>query len=439
MIQLTPDGMARLQAQMANMEACIRCGLCLSVCPTYGETLLEEESPRGRIALAKAVAEGAVPLTPDIIQHEESCLLCEACTAICPSGFQMEPLGLALRSAFREVQPWHRRAFSWALAPLRHPPLLRFLTGLARVARRTGALALLRVAGLGRVARLVPPMEGGAFIPTGQRWPARGTSDGADTAVLFSGCVMSTVFPGVHQAEIEVLTARGLSVTAPASQGCCGALQAHAGLLDEAREMARRNIDGLEETEGVVAVDSAGCAAFLKTYGELLADDPAYAERAHALSARIREALELAASRPPPPMGPVEMEVTYQEPCHLAHAQGIRQPPRDLLAQVPGLRVVEMAESDLCCGSAGVHNITHAWMGNQLGERKAARVRETGARVVLTANPGCHLQLQAHLGRDDVRVMHVLEVLAQAQRATEQEAPGEISLERPSAGVDRGD
>ena len=415
--QLTPAGMARLQGQMANMETCIRCGLCLSVCPTYQETLLEEESPRGRIALAKAVAEEAIPLTADIVRHEESCLLCDACTSICPSGFRMEPLGLALRESLREVQPVQRRVLSRALAPLRHASLLRFLTGLARTGRRTKTLGLLKAVGFGRFAKLVPPLADNAFVPSGQQWPAKGNEvEKVDSAVLFSGCVMSTVFPGVHAAEVEVLTARGLNVFAPPTQGCCGSLQAHAGLVDEAREMARRNIDGLESSEGVIAVDSAGCAAFLKTYGELLADDPVYAERAKTLSGRVREALELAASRPTPAMGTVEMEVTYQEPCHLAHTQGIREEPRELLRQVPGLKVIEMAESSMCCGSAGIYNITHVKMGNDLGARKAAKVRETGARVVLTANPGCHLQLQAHLEKESVRVMHVLEVLAQAQR-----------------------
>jgi glycolate oxidase iron-sulfur subunit len=420
-LRLTPQGMERLQGQMANMEACIRCGLCLSVCPTYKETLREEEGPRGRIAQAKAVAEGAIPLTLDVVRHEENCLVCEACTAVCPSGFHMEPLQLALRESMREVQPMRRRLLSQALAPLKHPALLRFLTGTARMARRTGALALMKLVGLGRLARMAPPLQGDAFVPQGQQWPAQsanGASGEGHQAVLFSGCVMSTVFPHIHEAEVEVLTGRGMTVTAPASQGCCGALQAHAGLVDEARAMARRNIAGLESAPGVIAVDSAGCAAFLKTYGELLRDDPAYAERAHALATRVREALELAASRPAPAMGPVEIgPVTYQEACHLAHAQRIKQQPRQLLKQVPGLQFVEMAESDVCCGSGGVYNIIHFEMGNSLGRRKAANIKATGAPVVLTSNPGCHLQLQAHLQGEGVRVMHVLEVLAMSQRA----------------------
>lgn len=439
MPQLTPTGLARLQAQMGNLEACIRCGLCLSVCPTYGETLQEEESPRGRIAQLKAVTEGALPLTPDIVRHEESCLICEACTAVCPSGFRMEPLQLAFQACLKDAQPTRRFLLTQALAPLKGHRTLRALTGLAGAARRAKAAAVLKIVGLGQTARLLPSIADRPFDPRGQRWPAQtpaparpelvegsaclqsplrpseGESDGSQ-AVLFAGCVMNTFFPRVHEGTVEVLTARGFSVTAPRAQGCCGILHAHTGLENEAKQLARRNIDGLEDVRGTIVADSAGCAAFLKHYGDLLREDPAYANRARAFSARVREATDLAASRPAPPMGSLNITVTYQDPCHLAHAQGIRQQPRQLLRQIPGLKLIEMAEADVCCGSAGVYNILHPDMGSRLGQRKAARVKETGAAVVCTANPGCHLQLQAYLADSGVRVVHVMEVLAEAQR-----------------------
>ncbi|MDA1096440.1 MAG: (Fe-S)-binding protein [Chloroflexi bacterium] len=437
-ITLTPDGMDRLRAQMTNMEACIRCGLCLAVCPTYQETLLEEESPRGRIALARAVAEGVLALTPDVVQHEENCLLCEACTAICPSGFRMEPLGLAIRESLLEVRPARRRLLLAAVAPFGHGRLLGALTLAVRATRRLGVLALLRFLKLGRVARLIPPIPDGAFVAKGQRWEAAEGTESMGEAVLFAGCVMRAAFPRVHQAEAEVLSARGFTVVAPPEQGCCGAVQAHAGLTEEAKRLARRNVGGLGGGEGAIVVDAAGCAAFMKTYGDLLRGDPAYAERAELFGGRVRESMELAALGSPPPMGLVDLDVTYQEPCHLVHMQGIRRQPRELLAQVPGLRLIEMAESDVCCGSAGIYNIVNPDMGGRLGQRKADRVRETGAGVVLTANPGCHLQLIAHLADGGVQVLHVLEVLAMSQRAAK--GPGRSdSLEAASlAGIAEG-
>ena len=420
-----PGGMAdRLRLQTANMEACIRCGLCLSVCPTYQETHLEEESPRGRIAMARAVAEGAVEFSPDIGLHLDSCLLCDACSAICPSGFHMEPLGLVFREALLERKRWRRAFVSALLGVMARKRLLSFLVRFAHVVRRMafGAAWPFRALGLGRVMRLLPALDRGSFVADGKRWERAPGADEAGAAVLFNGCVMRAVFPQVHEAQVEVLTARGFAVTAPRNQGCCGAVQAHSGLLDEARRLARENIDGLRDTEGVISVDAAGCASFMKDYGHLLARDEAYADAASEFAGRVRETLELAASAPPPPMGKVEIDVTLQEPCHLVHTQGIHEQPRTLLRQVPGLRLVEMPEAAVCCGSAGMYNVLNTEMGGRLGARKAANIVATGAHAVLTANPGCHLQLMAHLEDRDIPVYHVLEVLSRAQRAASSSA-----------------
>ena len=401
------------------MEACIRCGLCLSVCPTYKETQLEEESPRGRIAMARAVAEGAVEFSADIGLHLDSCLLCDACSAICPSGFHMEPLGLVFREALLERRPRRRAFVSAFLGVMARRRFLGFLVRTARVVRRAGSGAAwaFRVLGLGSVWRLLPVGDRDPFVVKGQRWePVRGVPT-AGPVVLFNGCVMQAVFPQVHKAQVEVLTARGFTVSAPRDQGCCGAVQAHSGLLDEARRLAKENIDGLRGAEGVVSVDAAGCASFMKDYGHLLAGDEAYADAASEFAGRVRETLELAASAPPPPMGAVKLEATLQEPCHLVYTQGIRDQPRLLLGQVPGLRLVEMPEADVCCGSAGMYNVLNPEMGGRLGARKAENVAATGAEAVLTANPGCHMQLLAHLGDRDIPVYHVLEVLSRAQRA----------------------
>lgn len=423
MLTLTQEGLARLQEQQANMEDCIRCGLCLSVCPTYLETRLEEESPRGRIALALAATEGHIALTPAVVRHQENCLVCEACTAVCPAGFHMEPLALAFRDAVQRKHPWRRRLLSTVLSPLAKPSLLRLLTRLGGLARRLRLTSALSLIGLGRAEAMLPQKTGNPFVAQGQRWaPATNTNTGEGEALLFAGCVMSTLFPHVHQALIELLTAQSWAVSAPAGQGCCGAIHAHNGLLDEAEEMARHNIEALGKGGGPIAVDSAGCAAFLKTYERLLQEDPTFAERARSFSARVRESTELVASRPLPPLAPLPGVVTYQEACHLVHAQRIVAEPRLLLQAVPGIELRELPESNVCCGSAGVYNLLHREMGGALGRRLARQVLQTGASVVATTNPGCALQLQAHLAGSGVQVRHLLEVLAEAHRAARRES-----------------
>ncbi len=425
------DPIDLLQLQRTNIDACIRCGLCLSVCPTYQTTLQEEESPRGRIAMARAVAMGHLDLTPDIIAHQETCLLCEACTAICPANFRMEDMGIALRRTIRDSGQTPRlRRIGLAVAfrgPLRHMRLLRLLSrgawlyqrsGAQWLARRSGLLRLLR---LRRIERLLPPMPTRFFVAGGQRWPPSApVAPGGETprVGLFAGCVMSTAFAGTCFATARMLAAAGCDVVAVRDQGCCGALQSHSGAYDEARERARRTIDAFErEPLDVIAVNAAGCGSAMKGYGHLLAGDPAYAQRAAAFAAKVRDATELLAQRPlAAPATPLALTVTYQEPCHLAHAQRIREAPRMLLRALPGVRFVEMAESALCCGSAGVYNVTQAASAEALLRRKTAHLLATGADVVVTANPGCHLQLAAGLADSgsSMRVMHIIDLLDQA-------------------------
>jgi glycolate oxidase iron-sulfur subunit len=426
------------------MLRCIRCGLCLSVCPTYQLTLLEEESPRGRIAMARAATEGYLPVTPDFVQHEESCLLCEACTVICPAGVRMEELGVAVRATLAaQAPPKSRRARLaqrlgfWLLADVGR---LRRLLALLRLYQRGGLQALVRRSGLLRQLGLadaeayLPRLEAPFLVPRGQAWEPEGEARGR--VALFAGCVMSTAFAETDRATARVLAANGVRVEATASQGCCGALHAHGGDRATARALARQNVAAFE-TGGhdAVVVNAAGCGAMLKEYGHLLADDPAWAERAAAFAGRVRDFTEyLAALGPQSPPGRVEATVTYQDPCHLAHAQRVRRQPRALLGQVPGLRLVEMAESDLCCGSAGVYNLTHPDTATQLQERKLDNVAATGAPVVVTANPGCLLQLQAGAARRGlrVRVRHIADVLDEAYHpAPEQAAPGGAGATAP--------
>lgn len=415
-----------LARQEDNMLACIRCGLCLSVCPTYQLTQLEPESPRGRIAIARALHEGFLTITPDLIRHEESCLLCEACTAICPAGVKMDLLGMALRPLLEQARrrPLLERlvrrmgfALLANLGALRAAlRLVRWTGPLRSLARRLGLLRLLR---LERAEALLPPLSGPFLVPRGQVWPALGAEKGR--VALFAGCIMSTIFAEVDRATARVLRASGWTVVVPPGQGCCGALHGHEGHWAAAQELARRTVEAFEQVEAeAVIVNAAGCGSMLKAYDAVLADDPTYAARAATFAARVRDVTEFLAEHGlGPGLAPLERTVTYQEPCHLAHAQRIREAPRLLLRQVPGLQLIEMKESSLCCGSAGIYNLTHAATATALGERKARNALATGAQTVVTANPGCHLQLRAMLdrvGAREVVVRHVVELLDEAYR-----------------------
>lgn len=444
-----------LEAEYDNMLHCVRCGLCLSVCPTYQETFDEEESPRGRIAMARALTEGHIDVTPDLLRHLDSCLLCDACTAICPAGVQMEELGVALRTALEERRPRSRRERVLRHLVLRrlfpHMGLFRAFvralwlyqrSGLQRAVRASGILRLL---GLAEMEALLPPVDGRFLVPRGQIWQPRltaaspqverGRGQGNQDVALFAGCVMSTALAEIDRATVRVLQANGFTVHLPARQGCCGALNAHLGDRDGASLLARRTIDAFEQRPDMpVIVNSAGCGAMLKHYPHLLAGDPAYAERAHRFAARVQDISEflyglLRAGRLNTALGPVELIATYQAPCHLAHAQGLRAEPLALLRQVPGLTLRPLAEADLCCGSAGVYNLTQPDMAARLLERKLDHIEATGAVVVISANPGCIMQIAAGLrqraaaqGRPPVRVLHLVEVLDQAYRTASSEA-----------------
>ncbi|MBX5492000.1 MAG: (Fe-S)-binding protein [Chloroflexi bacterium] len=421
-------GPAPLHGEYANMLQCIRCGLCLSVCPTYQLTLLEQESPRGRIAMARAVAEGHLGVTPDFVEHEESCLLCEACTAVCPAGVRMEELGVAVRTVIAQQAPRRHplaRLAQWVAFRLVFPDMRRFRlqarllrwyqrSGLQALARRSGLLKLLH---LDAIEGYLPPIAAEFLVPRGQVWPARGTE--RQRVALFAGCIMSTAFAETDRATARVLAANGCRVEVPAGQGCCGALHAHGGDVALARELARRNIVAFEAGDAeVIVVNAAGCGAMLKEYAHLLADDPQWAERARAFVRRVRDFTELlAALGPLAPSRPLAATVTYQDPCHLAHAQRVRAQPRQLL-RAAGATLVEMHESDLCCGSAGIYNLTHPAMADQLQARKLDHAAATGAPVIVTANPGCLIQLQAGAARRGLalRVRHIADVLDEAYR-----------------------
>jgi len=405
---------------------CVRCGLCLPTCPTYVETLVETSSPRGRIALIRAVAEERLPLTsPGFIHQMSECLDCRACEAVCPSGVKygelLEPARTQVVRATEATRPaaarfarslllgtlfgqvWVMRAVARVLAFYQR-------SGLQRFARASG---LLRALGLADLERAAPTISARFFVPRDQRFGADGPKRA--TAFLHAGCIMHVAFAGWHEATVRVLQRNGVEVRVPRGQGCCGAIAIHAGEMDRGREVAVHNIVAFEDSGAdVYVVNAAGCGSALKEYGQLFADDPAWAARARAFSAKVRDVLELLDELGlAPGLGRIDATVTYQEPCHLAHAQRITAAPRRLLAAIPGLVLREMRESSLCCGSAGIYNLTQPEMSARLRQRKIACIAEVDPQIVATANPGCALQLNvglAHAGHT-IDVKHIVELL----------------------------
>jgi glycolate oxidase iron-sulfur subunit len=442
------SSVARLTLHGLDVEGvnqCVHCGLCLAYCPTFAELGTEMDSPRGRIYLIKALAEGRVTLSDSVVRHLDLCLDCRACETVCPAGVPYGRLIEAARAEIERQRPGGplRRAFRWLNLGLLlgRPAALRLaaralrlyqVSGLQRLVRRTG-LARRLPGTLPAWEALLPPLppssESGPlppFIPAEP--PRRGR------VALLTGCVQAVVFGAHNQATARVLARNGWDVVVPPEQGCCGALHAHAGDHARALILARRTIETFErEPVEAIVVNTSGCGAHLKAYGHLLADDPVWAERARRLAASVRDLAEfLAREALRGPLAPVPMTVTYHDPCHVVHGQKIRSEPRALLAQVPGLRLVELPESDWCCGSAGIYNLTQPEMAARLLERKLRHVLSTGAEAVVTANPGCILQIRSGLEArgSPVRVLHLVEILARAYG--DGVRPGETPGRRPA-------
>ncbi len=412
-----------------DLSRCVHCGFCLQHCPTYVATGLETESPRGRLYLMRALADGRIDLTANVLTHLEQCLLCRNCESVCPSGVPYGRIMQAQRAVIQEQRPQGRaeRVLRWLVFRqlLPHPGRLLAMGRLLRVYQRTGLQRFVRST-IGRLLpqslrtmeALMPALRDGAYPPLGLAAPARGARRGR--VALLSGCVMPSFTPQTHAATVRVLTRNGFDVIVPEDQVCCGALHTHSGELAGAQELARRNIDTfLAEDFDAVLVNAAGCGAELKEYGELLYDDPDYAERSIEFSAKVADVTEfLAREGLTAPPGPLSLRVTYQDSCHLAHAQRVTRAPRDLLRAIPGLDLVEMPHADQCCGGAGIYNIVHPELSSQILDAKMREVAVTGAAVVATANPGCMMQLEAGLVRHGItgRAVHVMEVLDWAYR-----------------------
>lgn len=415
------------------IDACVRCGFCLTSCPTYVETRKETSSPRGRIYLMKAVSEGRLDIMSDgFVEQMYECLDCRACEAVCPSGVQYGKLVEPARTQIeRQLQrPLWQRAiraatFKGLFADMR---LFRAMCMAFKLYQRSGVQAVVRGSrmlkplGLDEMEGFLPKMSGRFFIPDGQEYAPVGPQRAR--VALFSGCVMGTAFARVNRATARVLARNGCEVVVPTGQGCCGALNVHAGDLDSGRDLMKRNIAAFEALEvDAIIINAAGCGSNLKEYGHVLHDEPEWAARAAAFSAKVRDVSEfLAKLGLVGELGELKARVTYQDACHLAHAQRITKQPRDLLKAIPGVTLVEMNESSLCCGSAGIYNITRPEMSGRLMTRKAKNALATQPEIIVSANPGCMIQLASGLqseGATEIKVRHLVELLDESYRLAE--------------------
>jgi len=415
----------------SDLYRCVHCGFCLQACPTYLETGLEAESPRGRIALMKAVNEGRLDMTPAVIGHWDMCLQCRACELSCPSGVEYGKIMEATRS---QVEQHTKRPITERVARsvgyktlLSSPVKLRMAGTALKIYKKTGARAIARGTGLLKLLpgdavmadEYLPELSKKFFTAKGQVHPAKGVRK-AKVAML-AGCVMSLTHAETLEATVRVLTRNGLEVHLTAGQGCCGALNTHAGEPDSAIEMAKKNIDSfLSANPDAIVSASAGCGAAMKDYGELFRDEGEYAERAKKVADLTRDIHELLVEYDfEPPAGMLDVTVTYQDPCHLLNAQRITEAPRQILSSIPGLKLVELGEPAICCGSAGTYSITQREMSARLGKRKADNVIATGAEIVATGNPGCAMQLDFALrqiandesGEPTTKVRYVVDLL----------------------------
>ena len=415
---------------------CVHCGLCLNECPTYRANGLEPDSPRGRLYLIRAVSEGTLPVSEDVVEHLQRCLVCRSCETACPSNVQFgQVMEAARHSLLKDHSRPKRRFLSWLafrqLFP--YPERLALIARLLRLYQRsplpalTSLLARLKLmpARLAVMEKMSPPLSDRFFeIPASEVVPARG--ERRYTVGMISGCIMPLAFAETNDATVRVLAANGCDVVLPKAQRCCGALAAHSGDADASLDLARANIDafervGFEQLDSII-INAAGCGAQLKNYAHLLADDPRYAERARRFTAKVEDVSEfLARVGLTSPLGPVQRTVTYQDACHLIHGQKIKSQPRDLLRSIPGLDLIEMVDAHRCCGSAGIYNILEPEMSMEVLDAKMENVLATNAQCVVAGNPGCILQLNLGLKQHNrpPTATHLVDLLDESIQAAD--------------------
>jgi glycolate oxidase iron-sulfur subunit len=436
---------------------CVHCGLCLPACPTYTQNGLEADSPRGRIYLMKGLADGKIEPTASVLEHLDLCLDCRACETACPSGVQYHELIEATRAQFTEHPPAAIKPRTMVdelidmmfFKVFPYPMRLKLALLPARVMQRIGLWKLIKKAArylpprLAKMQQMLPddgPLWEGSlveFYPANKAHCVEGKPRA--TIGLLAGCIGSVLFQHVNRQTIALLQHAGCDVVVPKAQSCCGAIHHHAGHEHEGADFARRNVDafirrgaeaqghkdtkgGEEGTSPVPAVDYiaaniAGCGAQLKDYGLFLRDDPAYADRARVFSEKVKDISQVLVNyAPPPPTREMAMTITYHDACHLAHAQKVTAPPRQMLSWIKGLRIIPLAESDMCCGAAGTYNLSQPEMAMQLGERKINHIKNTGATVAVTGNVGCAMQIQSEAQRlgVELRVVHPVSLLYEA-------------------------
>lgn len=434
-----------LEAETEKLLACVHCGLCLPHCPTYVHLGDENDSPRGRLYLMRAVAEGRLePSARAFARHIDLCLGCRACETACPSGVRyghlLETARQEIVQALKGQQPWTDRALRFVLNHIFTSPWrLRVALSPARWLRGSRLLELFLATSMFWALPLTMRKALAMLWTTRPAWtedsrgplrrltgrrlesapahaPQARPAQPAIRTALFAGCVVRELFAHTNEATLIVLEAHGCQVSYPSKQVCCGALHAHAGELSTARRLARTNIEIFEQANyDAIIVNAAGCGAMLKEYTELLADDERYRARAQAFSAKVKDISEfLAENGFRPGTRPVNLRVTYDAPCHLHHAQRVTHAPIDLLRQLPGIELVPLPQAEVCCGSAGIYNLLHPQLADEILARKLALIRSTGAQVLVTGNAGCLMQIGsgARLNHLDLVVMHPIELIA---------------------------
>ncbi len=434
---MTPP-MQELRKQEGKLRNCVHCGFCLPVCPTYTRLGDEADSPRGRLHFMRALVDGRIDASSATLhRHLDRCLGCRACESVCPSGVDYGLLLEGAREATAEAAPRKilPRLLPWVMS---EPVILNPLLWLARALRRTGfpkwaarrlpakgvfgqvRLGFGMIAATSRPKGLTAGALAGPRTPGSSGRPVEGDpmGGGARTGLLV-GCVQEGMLGRVNRATERVLRANGFHVVEVPRQGCCGALHAHTGDLEGARELARRNIRAFESLGlEFIVVNAAGCGAIMKEYPHLLTDDPEYAERARKVGSRVRDVSELLGNRGLRKGGPLPLRVTYDAPCHLLHAQRIDAEPLILLDSIPALERIPLPGHDGCCGGAGIYGITHPDLGGRISRDKVQAIVETEARVVATGNPGCTMQIGAGLlmAGSPVEVVHPIEILDESYR-----------------------
>lgn len=416
------------------LQQCMHCGMCLPTCPTYQETGRERNSPRGRIALMRSIADDQLELSRNFADEMYYCLGCLACVTACPAGVDYPNLFEAARADIEEAQilKGQRRFWRWLAVKtiFMRPRLLRFVGRVLRFYQATGLDSLIRRLKLTAIL----PERLRMLEPTTPRVQAKFThqligewehseKESRFKVGLLSGCVQDLAFSNINRDTADVLLANGCSVFTPKVQSCCGSLHAHNGELELARELARRQLDDfdLKELDAVIS-NAGGCGSHLKNYGHLLADDPDYAERAREWDCKLKDIhewlIEIDFRAPKSAGAEPKLSLTYHDSCHLCHGQKVVAQPRDILKKIPGIEYNELPESSWCCGSAGIYNITQPDQAGKLQKRKMENIERTGCSTVATANPGCHLQIENgfKLTGQDGRVTHPVSLLADAYR-----------------------